>query len=363
MQDVLSRGLVDEILVVPNYAPPYSRPEAPLADLRAMAALATEGMAQVSVADEALLRTAEDSVGILKAVMRGYPGALFSYIIGADKLAGILHWRKADRIFELMDVIVCPRVGYSAQELTLFALSHGIRAKLLSAAPIQPSSGLVRTQLRLLSDAPDMLDPRIAYYIARKGLYLPPYEDQVRPMMSPGRFAHTLGVRSLAVDLAHRHRAGRVKAAVAALLHDCAKGMKLSQLQAVARQYGLTEDPQVLQSNALLHGRVGATLAQLRFRVQDEDVLNAIRYHTTGRRHMSPLELCLYVADAAELGRSDYPGLSEVRSLMWADLRRAALLSMTGTFRHVQAMGQEPSLLTQDAIDDLTRSIAHSKAG
>lgn len=363
MEDVLQRGKVDQVLIVPNGVPPYRRPVAGMEDLRRMAAIATEGMAQVSIADEEILGAGTDTLSVIRAVVRRYPGAAFSYIIGADKLAGILHWRKAAKIFELCDLIIYPRVGYNGQELALFAIAHGLKAQLLPVAPVHTSSTLVRSQLQLLSDAPGMLDVKVARYIAARGLYLPPYAERVREDMSERRYAHTLGVRDLAVELAFEHRVPMQKAAVAALLHDCAKSMKLSQLQAIAGKYRLSQDRQVLSNNALLHGLVGAKLAELKYHVQDEDVLNAIIYHTTGRSHMSPLELCIYVADAAEPGRADYPGLSEIRSLMRHDLRRAALLSMTVTQSHVQAQGLAYSPLTQQAIDDLTRSIARSKAG
>lgn len=363
MRDVLSRDMVDEILIVPNAAPPYRKPVAPMADVRGMVALAIAGMNKVALIDEDLLKPGMDSLDSLKAIMRLYPDASFSYIMVADKLAGLLHWPKAGKLLSLVDLIVYPRVGYHAHDVTLFAMAQGVKAQLLPVAPLQPSSHLVRSQLQALSDAPGMLDPRIAHYIALRGLYLPPYRRQVKGMMSPARFAHTLGVWQLAVDLAYRYQVGMQKAAVAALLHDCAKAMKLSQLQAIAKQYDLTRDPELLHSNALLHGRVGAKLAQIKFQVQDEDVLNAIRYHTTGRSHMSPLELCLYVADAAEAGRADYPGLAELRSLMWVDLRRAALMSMAATLRYVEDSGHTACRITQQAMEDLTRSTARYEAG
>ncbi len=340
MRNVLERSKVDEILIVPNGAPPYRTPTADMSHLRSMAAIAVEGMPQVSIADQALLRNTKNTLDIVRAIIRRYPGATFTYIIGADKLAGLLHWSGTPQLFEWCDLLVYPRAGYNAQELTLFAIAHGYRAQLLPVPPVNTSSSLVRAQIALLSDAGDMILPQVARYIALKGLYKPPYEQQVRAQMNQRRFEHTLGVRDLAVDLALHHGASMQQAAVASILHDVAKCMKLGQLKAIALKYGLTDDPQVLRSNALLHGKVGAVLASATYGVHNPDVLNAIRYHTTGRAHMSPIELCVFVADAAEPGRSDYPGLTEIREMMWHDLRRASLLSMLGTRRHVEAAGE-----------------------
>lgn len=362
LQDLLDRDQVDEILIVPNGAAPYARPIAGMEDIRQMAQIATAGMQKVSVADAALLSSGQDSLGILKAIIKRYPGASFFYIIGADKLAGILHWSKVNKILELCELLVYPRVGFNGQELTLFALAHGFRAKLLPVAPVHISSSLVRTQLRLLSDAPGMLLPEVARHVALRGLYHPPYQQRIKADMNQKRYEHTLGVRKLAVALAYHHGTNMQKAAVAALLHDCAKCMKLSQLQAIARKYHLSDDEAAIRSNALLHGLVGARYAMSKYDIHDEDVLNAIRYHTTGQRHMSPLELVIFVADAAEEGRADYPGLQELRELMWQDLRRAALHALYSTQKHVAEMRQHVSPLTQQAIDDLKRSILRSEA-
>jgi len=358
IRDVLEKDLVDEILIVPSGTPPYRKPLADIGHLRAMAQLAILGLSQVSIAPEGLLKASLDTVDTIRAIMRHYSQAELYYIIGADKLAGILLWREVGRIFELCELLVYPRVGHNAQELTHFAIIHGVRARLLSVPSVNMSSSLVRTQISLLSDALEMIPPRVARYIALNGLYAPPYEKQVKSQMNQHRFEHTLAVRDLAVELAYHHHIPMQKAAVAAMLHDCAKCMKLGQLQAIAKRYHFAQyDPQALKSNALLHGKVGAVLAEYKYQVCDEDVLNAIRYHTTGRAGMSPLELCLFVADAAEANRSDYPDLSSIRLAMWDDLRRAALISLSGTQDFVLASGQLYSQDTRLAIEDLTESL------
>lgn len=353
MRDVLEKTIVDEIIIVPSGTIPYRRPVVDLAHLKAMASLAIRNNPHVSIADDRLLKGSATTVDTLRAIVRSEPEAQHFYIIGADKLAGILHWREVGRIFELCELIVYPRVGYDAQELCGVAAGQGARLQLLRVPPVNMSSSLVRTQISLLSDAGDMIRPEVARYIALHGLYAPDYQKRIRSQMTQHRLTHTLGVRDLAVELAFHHHLPMQKAAVAALLHDCAKCMKLSQLQAVAERYQLTEDRAALASNALLHGMVGALLAQVKYGVHDEDVLNAIRYHTTGRAQMSPLELCVFVADAAERSRGDYPGLEAIRQAMWVDLRRAALISMEGTQARLQANGQALGGDTLQAIADL----------
>ena len=99
---------------------------------------------------------------------------------------------------------------------------------------------------------------------------------------------------------------------------------------------------------AVLHGPVGAWLAQKQFNVHDEDVLNAIRYHTTGRANMTLFEMAVFVADAMEEGREDYPGLAKIRWLAERSLPAAVLCSIEGTKAYIGSNDQralDPSTL------------------
>ena len=164
--------------------------------------------------------------------------------------------------------------------------------------------------------------------MAEHGLYQPDFLPKLRGMMNPHRFEHTLGVRREAVRLAHLHGLPVQRAALAGLLHDCAKGMPLKEMRRIAVNERLTEDEAVLSSTALLHAPVGAYLAQTEFGIRDEDVLNAIRSHTVGRVGMSRLEMCIFVADATEAGREDYEGLIELRRLADFSLPAAVYYSL-----------------------------------
>ena len=96
----------------------------------------------------------------------------------------------------------------------------------------------------------------------------------------------------------------------------------------------------MLASGAMLHGPVGAYVAKKQFGIKDEEILNAIRNHTIGRPGMSPMELCIFVADATELGREDYPGLQQIRRLARESLPAAALYSLRRTREYVEKSGR-----------------------
>lgn len=359
IRSVLEGRLVDQIVLMPSSAPPYRKPLIPSAALRGLCAAAVSDMPGVTLADEKPLKSGQSVIEAIRGLRQRYGKAEYLYIVGADKLAGLLHWSKAPKLFGLCRFLVYPRAGYAAQDIIRFAAPHGLRAELVDMPEIRVSSAMVRAELKKLKDAPGMLAPEIARMIALNGLYQLPYETMVRPYMSQRRYQHTLGVRDLAVDLAQRHGASMQAAAVAALLHDCAKEMKLSLMQAMARHWEITDDSAEMASSALLHGKIAAVFAQQRYDVHDEDVLNAIRYHTTGRPGMSRLELCLFVADKAEKGRKPYPGLEEIRSLMFDRLEDAALVSMRGTKSFVAGRGESYSGETDAAMNYLAGQAAH----
>ena len=355
MTAVFSGKAADEIILLSTSAPPYRKPLILPKPLRELCKTAIRSLQGVRLAEERPLKSGQNIIEAIRGIKQKAEKAEYLYIVGADKLAGLLHWSKASKLFKLCRFLVYPRAGYEAEDIIRYAASRGLDADLLDMPPVGVSSAMVRAELKALRDAEGMLDPQVARLIALKGLYQTPYAEQIKAYISRRRYDHILGVRDLAVELAYEHHLPMQSAAAAALLHDCAKEMKLSLMQAMARHYQLCEYPEEMESNALLHGKVAAVFAEHKYGVQDADVLNAIRYHTTGRPGMTPLELCLFVADKAEAGRKPYAGLDEIREQMHHDLGAAALLSMRGTKKYVAGLGRDYNPKTDAAIDYLEK--------
>lgn len=121
--------------------------------------------------------------------------------------------------------------------------------------------------------------------------------------LSEERFQHSLGTQQKAVELARHFKFSATdleKASLAGLLHDCAKLMSPQELMAACREFEIALAPEDEESPQTLHPFVGAELVRQEFGVGDEDVLNAIRYHTTGRPDMSAIEKLVYIADKIE---------------------------------------------------------------
>ena len=133
-----------------------------------------------------------------------------------------------------------------------------------------------------------------------------------------GRFIHTLNVSCTAANLAMCYGFDTDIAETAGLLHDCAKCMNLAKMLKICDKAGVELSEYERNSGSLLHSKAGAVLAQSKYGIKDEDILNAIRYHTTGRPGMSLLEKIIFVADYIEPGRDSAPNLPVVRALRHA---------------------------------------------
>ena len=142
--------------------------------------------------------------------------------------------------------------------------------------------------------------------------------------LSEIRFRHTMGVAETAVSLAKKWGADAHKAYLAGLVHDCAKEISPKEAVRKLEDFGYIPDELELQASALLHAPLGAYLAKEVFGIHDEDVLNAVRYHTTGRVDMTLLEKIIYVADFIEPGRK-YIEAELVRTLAETDIDAAVL--------------------------------------
>ena len=157
--------------------------------------------------------------------------------------------------------------------------------------------------------------------------------------LKPTRYEHTMGVMYTAAALAMSRGLDPDQALLAGLLHDCGKyGTEEEQLQS-CRKNGIVLTEYELKSPALVHAKLGTYYAQHRYGVTDQEILNAIRYHTTGRPDMSELEKIIYLADYIEPGRKEIPNLKQIRQLAFQDLDGAVAKVAGQTLSYLEQQG------------------------
>ena len=144
--------------------------------------------------------------------------------------------------------------------------------------------------------------------------------QKLQKQQDPIRFEHTVGVMYTAASLAMRYDADMESALIAGLLHDCAKGFSREKKLEMCAAYGLPVSEAEKQNPGLLHAKLGAYLAKNEYHIQDEAILDAITWHTTGRPEMTLLDKIIYIADYIEPNRNQAPNLKHLRQLAFTDL-------------------------------------------
>ena len=181
-------------------------------------------------------------------------------------------------------------------------------------------------------------------------------EAFMKAHLKPSRYTHSLGVEVMAERLAAIHGADVEKAAFAGRYHDIAKCFTQDEMNECVRKYGLPE--MYIDNNPLAHSKVAAEILKDEFGVTDEEVLNAVRSHTTGRAGMSLLEEIVYVADAIEDNRN-YEGLEELQNQAARDLDRACLFIMDWTLESLEKKGREPDRDTIEAREYILQRLSN----
>ncbi|MBO8164157.1 MAG: bis(5'-nucleosyl)-tetraphosphatase (symmetrical) YqeK [Brevibacillus sp.] len=175
--------------------------------------------------------------------------------------------------------------------------------------------------------------------------------EQVRLQMNEKRYRHSLGVADSARRLAERYGADPDKAELAGYVHDYCKCWPAERMREYLVRYDFPDD--VLQGDKnLWHAFVGAIVIQTELGITDPDVLQAVRYHTTGRVGMSLLEKVVCLADYIEPNR-DFPGVDEIRIRAEQDLDQALAFALGGTIQDLISRNKPVYPLTLLAYNDL----------
>lgn len=165
------------------------------------------------------------------------------------------------------------------------------------------------------------------------------------------RFAHTMGVAYTALNLAMAHDEDLYNAYLAGLLHDNAKCIPAAQKLKLCQRYEIMPNEAEEQNADLLHAKLGAVLARDIYQVEDEDVLKAIQYHTTGRPGMSVLEKIIYIADYIEPNRKMLPNLPQIRRMAFSNLNDTMVLILQSTLTFLQEKDSIIDEMTQKTYE------------
>ncbi len=330
---ILKEGL-DEVIFIPSGISPHKAGlTASNEDRYNMVCLAIEGEEKLSVSDfEIKKETKCFSFETLAEFKKRYPSDELYFIIGDDQYEKFTSWYKWEELIKMCRFLVFTRGGGEIKP----------PFREIKIPPIEISSTEIRGKIKNGEDVSTKVSDKVLAYIKEKGLYKEKYGEIIKKLkgtLKESRFRHTIGVAETAVSLAKHYGADTDKAYLAGLLHDSAKNFTDDELFALCDKYKIRLSENDRKAPAIIHSYVGAALAKEEYGVKDSEILDAIYSHSTGCEDMSLLSKIIFVADMTEPLRKDFPGLSEIRRLMYEDIDKALVASMDANISYTKMKG------------------------
>ncbi len=310
---------LDVLYVVPTFLPPHKNDFVPtdgkirLEMLRA--AFADEK--KVIVSDYELMQGGKSYSYLTVAhFAKLHEGEKLWFVLGEDMFENFPKWKYPKKIVDCARIAVVKRYGSGISFRKAKKAFEKITKNydLLPFCGKEVSSTEIRTRTALGLPLDGLLPPAVQGVIAKCGLYEDAVCTRVRDYLKPSRLEHTAGVTELALMLAKRLGVDQRKTFIAAAIHDLAKYQRAEDYPECVMPSGIL-DP-------VKHAFLGAYLAEKKLGITDEEILNAVKYHTSGRAEMTTLEKIVYLADMVEKNRN-YRGVSKLRKLLEKDFEKA----------------------------------------
>lgn len=314
---------LDEVWFMPSGNPPHKKKKHIVSDehrLR-MIQFAIDGIEYFSLSDRELKRKGTTYTSeTLEELKKEYPNVSFYFILGGDSLADFPQWHCPEKILALCKILAVPRGTVSEEKMRRLCRENAERFQgevlPVSMSYVDISSRQIRKSVKRGQSAQAFCPDKVWRYMQLHELYhakktagsesvgMDDLLFSLSSTLRPKRYRHTLGVASTAALLAACYGVDEKKAQMAGMLHDCAKYYTSSEMIALCRQYDIALTETECENPALIHGKLGAFLAEKRYGIKDKEILSAIRFHTTGKPGMTQLEKILYVADYIEPERN-----------------------------------------------------------
>ena len=210
-----------------------------------------------------------------------YPKDCLYLLIGQDQANSFHLWKQAEEIANKAQIVYFrrPKLELNHENVEKYRMIE------LDGDEIEVSS----TDIRELKSARVPL--KVLEYIEQNGLY---FVSHIKPRMKETRFIHSCSVAHLAYSIAKKNQLDYSKAYIAGILHDIAKGIDKNEILGLMKKYY----PDYVDIGAFsYHQFLGEKIAKEDFGVVDEEILGAIKCHTTGKANMNWLEKLIYAAD------------------------------------------------------------------
>lgn len=342
----------DKVIVVPTKNPPHkSASKTPFSDRAEMARIAFSKVSADVIVDD--IENRNDGVNYssdnLPVLEKKY--GKFVYVIGGDSLLALESWHEPEFIVRNFEIAVFDREGYQSAKDKAAELNEKWNGKIriLEYVGKEVDSHTIRDRLMLKADVSG-LDENVGRYIKSRNLYSEFFlcVDKAATYLDAKRLVHSKNTALVALSLNRNFclKIDEDNVLLAGLLHD------------VGKMYDKTELPKNIKNaipsdsigTPVQHQFVSAEIVKNDFHISDEDVLNAIRFHTTGRENMSQFEKLIYVSDLISYERN-FQGVESLRKAVYNDFEKGFITCLTYSRDYVVETGRAVYPLTDKAIN------------
>lgn len=339
----------DKTIVLPSFIPPHKRgASASSVDRMRMAEIAFGFDENVEVSDVEIKRGGNSYTYLTASYFRDlYPDAEIYFLIGGDSFYEFDNWVHPEIIAEKFKIAVVSRGKFTEKLIArnaAFEKKYGYKAKILSFTGDITSSTYIRYCL-MLGVGTEALPCGVGEYITENELYKGGgYFKFLSERLKEKRLYHTAGVIEYGLKINRQLKLDEDKVILACALHDVAKYSSEKDYLGFCRPSDMPD--------SVVHAFLGEYVAANELGVTDKDVLEAIRYHTTGRADMAPLEKLVYVADLLERNRT-YPGVDALRKKIEEDFESGFIECVCQGYKHLKQVMRsgEVYYLTVEAYD------------
>ncbi len=328
---------LDKVVVYPSFAPPHKNCTAPYEARRELAEIALKGCGYVAIDDVEKERGAErnPTSEVLPLLKEKYAPEVGYFIIGGDSIFNFSRWIKPEIVAKTMKIAVVARENREEVEKKAAETreKYGADITVLGYVGKAVSGSLVKAEIEL-GDKPEDVDAAVYEKIEEKGLYREhkTLVEKLKNNIPERTFEHVKRTVYYAFKLNVKLGLPYEKVFLASVLHDCAKHLHRA----------MDGVPPSVE-----HQFLGAEVAENEYGVKDEDVLNAIKYHTTGKPDMTTLEKLVFCADMLEEGRS-YPGVVELRKSIESDFDKGFVDCVNSSMKKLIEDGKPFHVLTKE---------------
>lgn len=357
---------LDKLLIMPACVPPHKEAAdlASAEDRLKMCSLAFDFDPSVEISCIEIERGEKSyTVETLIELEKIYPDAVFYLIIGSDMLESFTRWYRWEEIFRRAFICAASREEGFCPCLDCFSDEQKSKIIIMDYEPVEVSSSELREKISKGESTKGLMAQEVARYIMLKGLYdnrFPAYRRLIEERLDEYRLYHSLCVAASARELALMYSADPDKAELAGMLHDVMKNSPREQQLEIILKAGNSLNECEKANPKVWHAMAGEAFLRLEAIVQDEEILSAVRWHTTGRAGMSLLEKIVYTADFISEDR-DYPDVDTVRRLAKQSLEQAIAYTSAYTVKELVSQGRTVDVNTVDCYNDITLILSERK--